>query len=240
MKGRSKFAGTDTLALRQKIRMAANNPRVNAIMLVVDSPGGTVAGTDELAEDVRAASQVKQVHAHIDDLGASAAFWVASQATRITAGRTSQVGSIGTMAIVADSSEAAKMEGIKIHVISTGAFKGAGVPGTVVTKEHLAELQQRVDDINEHFLAAVEAGRGMTRKEVTVVADGRVFVAQKAKEVKLIDEVMSLDEAFDELSDTIASDQGQRRTARAQSAIAVAQAGMNLSQTLAKQALGGR
>ena len=74
-KGSSKFGGASTIRVRRQIREARQDEDVEAILLVVDSPGGTVAGTDELAREVGRAAEEKIVHAHIDDLGASAAFW---------------------------------------------------------------------------------------------------------------------------------------------------------------------
>ncbi|MCC7085880.1 MAG: hypothetical protein IT427_12835, partial [Pirellulales bacterium] len=72
--------GTSTALARRLVRQAANDPQVRGIMLHIDSPGGTVAGTKELADEVATATQRKPVRAHISDLGASAAYWIASQA----------------------------------------------------------------------------------------------------------------------------------------------------------------
>lgn len=197
IKGGSKYGGANTLALRKAIRATTQDSTVEGIMLLVDSPGGTVAGTDELAQDVATAATVKPLHAHIDDLGASAAYWVASQASRISATRTSEIGSIGTLAVIEDVSEAAANEGIKVHVISTGAFKGAGVPGTPITDEHLAYLQERVNQLNETFVMSVARGRG---KHVQTVkekwGDGKVWLAGQAQEMGLIDNVESFDDAM--------------------------------------------
>lgn len=197
IKGGSKYGGANTLALRKAIRSAATDTAVEGIMLLVDSPGGTVAGTDELAQDIAQATQMKPLHAHIDDLGASAAYWVSSQASRVSATRTSEIGSIGTLAVIEDVSEAAAKEGIKVHVISTGAFKGAGVPGTVITDEHLAYLQERVNQLNEHFVTSVARGRG---RHVSTVkdkwADGKVWLAAQAQEMGMIDAVESFDDAM--------------------------------------------
>jgi signal peptide peptidase SppA len=197
IKGGSKYGGANTLALRKAIRASVQDPAVEGIMLLVDSPGGTVAGTDELAQDVATAATIKPLHAHIDDLGASAAYWVSSQASRVSATRTSEIGSIGTLAVIEDVSEAAATKGIKVHVVSTGPFKGAGVPGTAITDEHIAYLQERVNQLNEHFTTSVARGRG---KHVTTVkekwGDGKVWLAAQAQEMGLIDNVESFDDAM--------------------------------------------
>jgi len=199
-KGASKYEGASTVMTRLAVKDAARNPDVRAIMLHVDSPGGMVAGTAELADEVSAASRIKPVHAHIDDMAASAAYWVASQATKVTANRLAQVGSIGTVAVVEDTSGAAELAGVKVHVISTGKHKGGFVDGAPVTKDQLADLQERVDGMNEHFLAAVSAGRGMSMGEVRKLADGRVHLAEQALALGLIDEISSLEDAYLELA----------------------------------------
>lgn len=193
MKGQSKYGGTSTLRTRQALREAANDDGVKGIILHVDSPGGTVAGTADLARDVQRSAERKRVYAHIDDLGASAAYWAASQATRVFAGPSSEIGSIGTVAIVRDTSGAAEMAGIKVHIVSTGNFKGAFTDGASVSEEDLQYLQQRVEDLNVHFLRAVMDGRKMDPERVSAVADGRVFIASRAKKMGLIDGVQDFD-----------------------------------------------
>jgi len=204
MKGRSKFGGTSTVDARRAVRLAAADKAVDGIMIHIDSsPGGTVAGTDELATDIRAAMRRKPVEAHIDDMGASAALWVASQAGYLSANRTAEVGSIGVFAVVVDESQALEAEGVKVHVISTGPHKGAGVAGAPVTDDHLAEFQKRVDQVNQHFQAALKLGRpGVNLSEVS---DGRVFSAADAKGLGLIDNVSSYEAAIRHLESSIAS-----------------------------------
>lgn len=215
-KGDSKFGGTSTILTRRQIRQAVADSDVRGIMLVVDSPGGTAAGTEELAGEVMRARQAKPVRVHVDDLAASAAFWVASQAERITANRTALVGSIGTIAVLEDTSQRAEMEGIKVHVISTGAFKGVGIPGTEVTDEQIKFMSEIVGKINDEFLGAVKVGRGrrLSRERLMEAADGRVFLAQDARDLGLIDEVLSQDDAMGAFRVAIAPKR-RRRTQQA-------------------------
>jgi signal peptide peptidase SppA len=194
-KGRSSFGGTSTVALRRSVRALAADDSVSGIMLRIDSPGGTADGTFELAEDVREAAAAKPVRSHIDDLGASAAYYVASQTSRITANAPGEVGSIGAVAVLVDSSAALERDGIKVHVISTGPDKGAGAPGAQITEDQLAMFQERVHDINAFFLEAVGRGRRLGGAELARVSSGRVWVAEKALRLGLIDQVMSWDEA---------------------------------------------
>lgn len=191
---------TSTVLARRQIRAAAANDQVAAILLHIESPGGTAAGTAELAADVAAAARAKPVHAYIEDLGASAAYWVASQATRIYANATALVGSIGTYGIVHDLSGRAAKEGVKVHVVRAGEFKGSGEPGTEITPAQLAERQAIVDALNQHFLRGVQTGRGLAVDQVQKLADGRVYVGQAAHDLKLIDGIAPLDAVFSNLA----------------------------------------
>jgi ClpP class serine protease len=142
MKQRPSLGGTSSVDIRRNVRQAAANPDVSAILLAIDSPGGTVAGTDDLARDVKAARRSKPVWAFIEDLGASAAYWVASQADAVYANSpTALVGSIGTVMTVYDESKAAESVGVRPLVFSTGPLKATGEPGVPVTEEQAGYLQ---------------------------------------------------------------------------------------------------
>lgn len=204
MKGESSLGqSTSTVMLRRTLRAAMADDRVRGAILHIDSPGGTVAGTHDLAADVRAFAAVKPITAYIDGLGASAAYWVASQATQVAAGPDALVGSIGTYATVVDSAAAAEKDGFKVHVIKAGQFKGAGTPGAPVTDEQLAEFQRIVDGLNTMFLEGVSAGRRMALSRVAELADGRVHKAGDALKLGLIDQVASLDIVMADLSAAI-------------------------------------
>lgn len=188
---------TSTIWIRRQIRLAANDDLVNGIILHIDSPGGTVAGTEDLAEEVAAAAAIKPVHAYIEDLGASAAYWVASQASSIRANPSALVGSIGTFAVVHDSSKRAKKLGIQVHVIRAGDFKGSGTPGTEVSEQELNEYQRLIDQLNSRFIASVQKGRNI--KKIDAVADGRVFIASEALKLGLVDKVQAVESLIAEM-----------------------------------------
>ena len=208
----SMSSNTSTVALRRSIRMAANDTAIRGIMVCIDSPGGTVAGTQALADELAAAAKVKPTHAFIEDLGASAAYWFASQANHVSAGPTALVGSIGTFAVVEDYSKLAESKGIKVHVVKAGENKGTGVPGTPVTDEQLAELQQLINGLNAHFLAGVSAGRKLSMAAVQKLNDGRVHLADAALDLKLIDAVETFDAAYDRLNQQTNSSRNIRMT----------------------------
>lgn len=196
MKGGSKYAPLSTVEIRRALRDAVAREDVGGILLRVDSPGGSVSGTNDLAQDVADAAAIKPVHAFVEDLAASAALWIASQASHITANPTAEVGSIGTYAVVYDQSKAAELEGVKVHVVSTGPVKGAFIPGTEVTDEQVASLRTVIDALNDHFLSAVAKGRQMTRKQVDALATGETWVGKEAKARGLVDTIGSGDDAF--------------------------------------------
>lgn len=201
MKGESSFGGASTVQLRREVRAAAADESVSGILLAIDSPGGTSAGTSDLAADVKAATRKKPVWAHIDDLGASAAYYVASQADLVYANSSDAlVGSIGTMMMVYDASGAFEKEGIKPMLFRTGPLKGAGSMGTAVSEEQSAYFQKIIDGLQEGFDAAVKSGRGMTAKELDAARTGAVFLASEAKQLRLIDGIRPFSKTLAELS----------------------------------------
>lgn len=207
--------GTSTVQARREIRAAAGSEKVAGILLRIDSPGGTAAGTQELANEIAAAGKSKPVWAYVEDMAASAAYWAASQADKIIANATAIVGSIGTYGVVQDLSGAAAMQGVKVHVIRAGTHKGAGTPGTEITAEQLADMQRIVNGLNEHFLAGVRSGRGTKIANLEEIADGRAWLAAEAKTMGLIDGIGSFDQTLTKLQ-SIAN----RRTVTMQTSLA--------------------
>lgn len=192
--------GTSTVAVRRQIRNAVEDEQVASILMVVDSPGGTVAGTFDLVDEVAKAAKRKPLWAYIEDLGASAAYAVASQARAVYANRTAIVGSIGTFMVIEDQSARAEKLGIKVHVIRAGQFKGAGTPGTKISDEQLAEWQRLVNEYNQFFISALAEGRRMAVARAQGLADGRVHIGESARKLGLIDGVRTLDETLDQLT----------------------------------------
>jgi signal peptide peptidase SppA len=204
----SKFGGSfteggSTTRVRRAIRQAVANDDVKAIVLRIDSPGGTVSGTSDLADDFDAAGQKKPTSVFIEDMGASAAYFVASQGGSITAGKNSLVGSIGVYTVIEDWSGLAAKEGVKVHVVRAGQFKGVGVRGTEVTADHLMDLQRVIDELNEPFAAAVGRGRRMSPEKVAEINDGRIHGAAQALALGLIDRIGTLDQVLSDLRQSV-------------------------------------
>src|SRR5690606_9547065 len=127
----------------------------------------------DVADDVFQANQTKPVVTLGEDLVASAAYYVGSQAGKFFATRSSLIGSIGVYAVLHDLSAMAAMDGVKVHVIKSAAFKGGGVPGTEITPEQLAEWQVVVDAFHRDFVQAVARGRRLSEPQARQLADGR-------------------------------------------------------------------
>lgn len=196
----SLFGGTSTIKTRQALRSAARDPEVLGIMVVVDSPGGTVAGTSELASEIRAAAARKPTYAHVDDGAASAALWAISGATRISANPGSNVGSIGAFATLRDTSGAYAQRGVKVHVISSAPpIKGAFVDGTEITSPQIAEAERQIKDVADVFVSELAGGRRMELDRAKSLATGQVWIASRAKELGLIDDVATYDQAMAQL-----------------------------------------
>jgi signal peptide peptidase SppA len=193
--------GTSTVMARRDLRKAANDSDISAIILAIDSPGGTVAGTADLAAEIRSAAKKKPVWAYASDLCASAAYWCACQTDKTFANdRTALVGSIGTLLVAYDVSEMFAAEGIKTLVFGTGPIKGAGTPGSVVTDEQKAYFRGVVDDAQVSFDQAVQKGRGLTAKQLADVKTGGVFGATEALSLGLIDGIKSFEAVVEEIA----------------------------------------
>jgi len=187
--------GTSTVRARQAIKAAAADPSISGIILRIDSPGGTVSGTADLAAEVTKARKSKPVRAFCEDLCASAAYWVASQCESISANQpTALVGSIGSLLVVSDLSKMAAKDGVEVLAFATGPLKGAGVPGTSITPEQRSYFQSLADACQVQFSAAVSSGRKLPAASLqpgaeNTLATGQVWQAQQAKSLGLIDAV---------------------------------------------------
>ena len=182
------LGATDMDEITAAITEAGDREDVQAVLLDIDSPGGTVNGTPELASAVGALSKGKYVYAFSDGQMCSAAYWIASQADAIYATPSARVGSIGVLLPMLDESEAFKQEGLKMEVFAAGKYKSVGVPGVSLTDEQRTWLQSSIDEIAADFQAAVLA-RGRSIAPGTM--EGQDFSGQKAFANALTSGVMS-------------------------------------------------
>jgi signal peptide peptidase SppA len=198
------FGGCATVKLRKAVRRAAEDNNVRALFLDVDSPGGTVNGTPELADDLLEFRRRKPVVAYVSDLCCSAAYWVAAQADRIHTNAVGFVGNIGCYSVLEDSTGAQEKYGYRLTAVASAEFKGLGADGAV-TETLVAETQREVDQIHALFVAAVAAGREMDPALAAGLADGRALIGQQAVDAGLADAVCTADESLNFLIDSLAA-----------------------------------
>lgn len=173
------------IGLRHGIRDAIRS-KVKAAIFVFDTPGGSVAGTMEAADEI--AGTGIPTAAVISDQCTSGGYWLASQCDRVLANNASaSLGSIGVYTYVDDVSEAFAKLNIKRYVIQAGKFKASGLQGTKVTDEQLAYFQSRIEEYHRLFIAAVAKGRDQSIEQVEAYADGRVYLGEESLSLGLID-----------------------------------------------------
>jgi signal peptide peptidase SppA len=191
---------------RAAVDAAAADPAIKSLLLVIDSPGGTVAGTADLGDSIHAARGKKPVTAFAEDLAASGAYWAGSQATRFVGNSTAAVGSIGVFAVLRDSSRLAKNIGLEMTVVKSAKGKGTGAPGVPVTEGQLADVQAMVNAHHDSFVAAVARGRGISTDAASKLADGRLHIGGAAVAAGLLDGIDSLDTVLAGMQAAAASD----------------------------------
>jgi len=182
----------------EKLDKAASDRRVKAVVLRINSPGGTVTASDILYQEIAAFRQKtgKPVVAYFQDVAASGAYYLACAADEIIAQRTTVTGSIGVIMQMVDLSGVLGNLGISSDAIKSGPFKDAGSPLREMKPDERAVFQGMVDDFYQKFVDVVDAGRPkLDREGVIKLADGRVYTAEQALAAGLIDRIGTLEEA---------------------------------------------
>lgn len=191
----SAVAGSETI--NEQLREARNDPRIRAVVLRINSPGGSAAASQEIAAAVQALRREgKVVVASMGDVAASGAYWVASQADRIVAAPATLTGSIGVIMQVQNVRELFDKLGIDVEVIKSGPHKDMGAGLRHLTPEERQLFQSMVDDIYEQFVQVVSKGRRMPRDKVLAVADGSIFTGRQALKHGLVDELGDFETAL--------------------------------------------
>lgn len=187
--------------LRMAINSGLNEPGVVAIRLLVSSPGGFVSGTIELSDAISAAAKRKPIYAILDEVCASGAYWAICGATSISASPSCEIGSIGVRRYLIDDTEAFRKMGMRAVAIDTGPMKSLGMPGVEITEEQIEHLQEDADYLMLKFQAAIERGRRLSPKAMSIVSSGGVWWAPLAKTLGLIDHVEVPEEAYARIED---------------------------------------
>ncbi len=194
--------GTSTNRVADFFSQALADPEVKAIVLNIDSPGGAVDGTMDLARAIHAARGKKPIVALADGMACSAAYWIGAAADRFyLANATTLVGSIGVVATHVDQSRALDKAGITVSEVTAGKFKRVTSSLQPLSEDGRAFLQEMVDDICTFFVNDISNFRNVPVEQVLErMAEGRVLMGGKAIEAGLADGVSSLDQLIAELS----------------------------------------
>jgi signal peptide peptidase SppA len=184
----------DVLDVSNAAKEAMASASVKGVLLVMDSPGGTVTGVPEAAYALRQLAAVKPLVAYVDGLAASAGYWLAAQASAIYAEPSSQVGSIGVYQYILDRSRQAEQEGIKPMLFATGKYKGMGLDGMPITETQAQHIKDTVEIVFGWFKRDL-AARSLSDEDM----QGQTFFAEDAVSRNLIDRVGTRDDALAEL-----------------------------------------
>ncbi|MGD0883332.1 MAG: signal peptide peptidase SppA [Thermodesulfovibrionales bacterium] len=185
----------DSKTAIEEIRDHAKNQSIRAIVLRVDSPGGAVAPSQEIYEEVRKAVLKKKVVVSMGSLAASGGYYISAPASRILANPGTLTGSIGVIMEIPNIEGLMGKIGVKTEVIKSGRHKDIASMFRGIGKEERVILQDVLDDVHEQFIKAVAEGRKMSQEDVTRLADGRIFTGRQAVAVGLVDELGNLEDA---------------------------------------------
>ncbi|HYA31277.1 MAG TPA: signal peptide peptidase SppA [Thermodesulfovibrionales bacterium] len=185
----------DSKSAADEIREYAKDASIKAIVLRVDSPGGAVAPSQEIYEEVKKATAKKKVVVSMGSLAASGGYYISSPASRIVANPGTLTGSIGVIMEIPNIEGLMSKVGVKTEVIKSGRHKDIASMFRGIGKEERAILQGVLDDVHEQFIESVAEGRKMPAGEVRKLADGRIFTGRQALGTGLVDELGNLDDA---------------------------------------------
>ncbi len=179
-------------SVMRQIREAAEDKSVKALVLRIDSGGGSATAAEEIGRELLRFKQDtnKPIVATMGDMGASAAYWIAACASdKIYANSTTLTGSIGVYMPYMNTEELFKKIGISTGRIKSGTFKDIMSTDRPMTEEEKAILQRIVNEIYEEFISVVASGRKMDAGKLRSFADGRIYTGAQAKNIGLVDEI---------------------------------------------------
>ncbi len=182
----------------KELREFAEDPRIRAVVVRIDSPGGSVGPSQEIFEAMKRLRAKKHVLASMGSIAASGGFYVAMGGEKIFANPGTLTGSIGVISEFPNVTGLLKWAGVEMRTITAGKLKDAGSPFREMSPEERSYFQAMLEDVHTQFIGAVADSRKLSEEEVRKVADGRVFTGRKAKELKLVDELGGLQDAVRE------------------------------------------
>lgn len=217
--------GTSTQEFAAAFRSALSDDAVAGVLIDIDSPGGSVYGTGELAEEIYQARGMKPVFAIANSLSASAAYWIGTAADQLYVTPGGEVGSIGVWSAHEDWSKAMSDAGVKTTLISAGKFKIEGNPYEPLADDARAFMQTRINDYYVAFTKGVARARDVPVGQVREgMGQGRVLGAEQALAEKMVDGVATFDDVVRKLSKAIKQppvSRGASRLAAAQNELEI-------------------
>jgi protease-4 len=179
--------GVSSTSIVKSIQKANSDSSVKGIILEINSPGGTVVASKEIANEVKKSN--KPVVSLIREVGASGAYWIASSSDNIVADPLSITGSIGVIGSYLEFSELMEEYGVGYERLVAGDLKDTGSPFKKLSEEEKSLLQDKLDIIHEVFIEEVAKNRDLDKKEVKEIANGFFYLGKEAKELGLVDEL---------------------------------------------------
>ena len=182
----------------RQLRHFLKKDDIKAVVLRVDSPGGVVAPSQEIYDEVRKFAAKKKIVVSMGSLAASGGYYISAPATLIYANPGTITASIGVIIKLSNIEALMDKIGIKATVVKTGKFKDSGSPVRELTAEDRAMFQSVIDSTHNQFVKAVASGRKLPEDEVRRIADGRVLSGEQALALKLVDRLGTLQDAIEE------------------------------------------
>ena len=183
--------------VRMAVRSARLDESIDHILIIADTPGGSVSGMHELGDEIKLAAESKKVVVQVEGSLCSAGYHVAAGATDIIANhKMNVIGSIGVRTVLVDTSKYYEDMGVKIMPIDTGEHKSTGQDGVAVTDAQKAEIQRQVDELYAEFINVIVEGRGISEKDAKALGDGRTWFATDALSSGLIDEIQGIEQTI--------------------------------------------
>ena len=179
----------------EKIQKAKTDSTIKGVLLKVNSPGGAVAPSVEIAYAIKELNKIKPVVAYASGIMASGSYYSSIWASKIVANPGSMIGSIGVIMQSVDASELIAKIGIKTQTVKIGKFKEAGTPTRQWTKDERDELEKITQNTYDMFVSDVANARKLKKDEHKKYADAHIFTSNQAKEVGLVDFVATISTA---------------------------------------------
>lgn len=179
--------GASSTSIVKNLEQAEKDNSVKAIILEINSPGGTVVASEEIANKVKSID--KPVIAWIREIGTSGAYWIASSSDRIIADPLSITGSIGVIGSYLEFSKLLEKYGIRYESLATGRYKDLASPFKELTQEERILLQDKLNIIHNAFVDEIATNRNLPREQAASLATGIFYIGKEAKQLGLVDEL---------------------------------------------------